>query len=81
MSHGLHYLGGLLVVLKISIIFALLGYTVRMCIVMALSSVILKRLQQKNLRPWVPALDFALVLFYVVFAPAILMNNYTQKWN
>jgi cellulose synthase/poly-beta-1,6-N-acetylglucosamine synthase-like glycosyltransferase len=81
MSHGLHYLGGLLVVLKISIIFALLGYTVRMCIVMALSSVILKRLRQENLWPWIPALDFALVLYYSVFAPAILMNNYTQRWN
>ncbi|MEZ4962288.1 MAG: glycosyltransferase [Saprospiraceae bacterium] len=82
MSHGLHYLGAfILVVFKISIIFALLGYTVRMCLVMAFSSVILKRLQQQNLRPWVPALDFALVLFYSVFAPAILMNNDTQQWN
>lgn len=81
-SHYLHYfLGGLIVILKFSIIFALLGYTVRMIVVMALSSIILKRLQHQNLWPWVPALDAFLVLYYVLFTPAILMNSNTQRWN
>ena len=82
MSHYLHYvLGGVLFIYKFSIIFALLGYTVRMSVVMALSSVILKRLRHQNLWPWVPALDAFLVLYYVLFTPAILMNSNTQRWN
>jgi cellulose synthase/poly-beta-1,6-N-acetylglucosamine synthase-like glycosyltransferase len=81
MSHWLHYTGGLIVALKISIIFALLGYAVRMIVVMAFSSVILGRLQHRSLRPFVPALDAALVLFYMAFTPGILMNTNTQRWN
>ena len=82
MSHYLHYfLGSLIVILNFSIIFALLGYTVRMSVVMAFSSIILKRLRHQNLWPWVPALDAFLVLYYVLFTPAILMNSNTQRWN
>jgi hypothetical protein len=81
-SHYLHYfLGGLIIVLNISIIFALLGYTVRMIVVMGLSHLIFRRLQHKNLWPWVPALDAFLIFYYVLFAPAILMNSNTQRWN
>ena len=82
MSHYLHYvLGGIFVIYKFSIIFALLGYTVRMSVVMALSSIILQRLRQQKLWPWIPALDAFLVLYYVLFTPAILMNSNTQRWN
>ena len=82
MSHYLHYvLGALIVILNFSIIFALLGYTVRMSVVMAFSYIILKRLRQQKLWPWVPALDAFLILYYVLFAPAILMNSNTQRWN
>ncbi len=82
MSHYLHYfLGGIFIIYKFSIIFALLGYAVRMSVVMAFSSVILKRLRHKKLWPWVPALDAFLVLYYILFTPMILMNNYTQRWN
>ncbi|MEZ4934553.1 MAG: glycosyltransferase [Saprospiraceae bacterium] len=82
MSHYLHYvLGAVIVILNFSIIFALLGYTVRMSVVMAFSSVILKRLQNEKLWLWVPALDAFLILYYVLFTPAILMNSNTQRWN
>lgn len=81
-SHFLHYiLGGLIVILNFSIIFALLGYAVRMCVAMALSRAIFKKLRHPELWIWFPALDALLVLFYVIFTPAILMNNDTQKWN
>ena len=81
-SHFLHYiLGGLIVIYNFSIIFALLGYAVRMCVVMAFSSAILKRLRHPELLFWLPALDALLVLYYVIFTPAISMNNDTQKWN
>ncbi len=81
-SHGLHYLGVFLVAFKISIIFALLGYAVRMCVVLALSSFILSKLQHRSLRFWVPALDAALILYYIIFTPATLMNTTnTQRWN
>ena len=82
MSHLLHYLlGGVLLILKFSIIFALLGYAVRMGVVMAISSVILSKMQHRSLRLWVPVFDAVLVVFYFVFAPATLMNNDTQRWN
>ncbi len=82
MSHLLHYLlGGVLLTLKISIIFALLGYAVRMGVVMIISSVILNKFQHRSLRLWIPVLDAVLVIFYLVFAPATLMNNDTQRWN
>lgn len=82
MSHLLHYvLGFLLVILKISTIFALLGYAVRMGVVMAVSVLIFNKLQHRSLRLWVPALDAALVIYYFVFFPSVLMNKDTQRWN
>lgn len=83
MSHLLHYfLGGLLLIFKISIIFALLGYAVRMGVVLAIGSMILDKLQHRSLRLWLPALDSLLILYYLVFAPSVLMNNDdTQRWN
>ena len=82
MSHLLHYiLGFFFVTLKISTIFALLGYAVRMGVVMAICSLILNKLQHRSLRLWVPALDAALVIFYFVFSPSVLMNKDTQRWN
>ncbi len=82
MSHLLHYLtGGALLILKISIMFALLGYAVRMGVVMAVGSAVLAKLQHRSLRLWLPALDAVLVIFYLVFAPAVLMNKDTQRWN
>jgi cellulose synthase/poly-beta-1,6-N-acetylglucosamine synthase-like glycosyltransferase len=81
MSHILHYAGGLLVALKISIIFALLGYAVRMCVVMAFSSVILAKIQHRSLIKFLPVFDAVYILFYFVFAPAILMDNDTQQWS
>jgi len=81
MSHVLHYMGGLLVAIEIDFIYTLLGYAVRMLVVFVVSSVILSKLQHRSLRIWVPALDAALLLFYLVFAPFTLMNTNTQRWN
>jgi cellulose synthase/poly-beta-1,6-N-acetylglucosamine synthase-like glycosyltransferase len=83
MSHLLHYfLGGLLLIFKISIMFALLGYAVRMGVVLAIGSRILGKLQHRSLRVWLPILDGFLILYYLVFAPSVLMNNDdTQRWN
>jgi poly-beta-1,6-N-acetyl-D-glucosamine synthase len=82
-SHLLHYfLGGALLILKFSTMFALLGYAVRMGVVMTIGSVILSKLQHRSLRIWLPVLDGLLVPYYLVFAPSVLMNNdNTQRWN
>ncbi len=82
-SHLLHYfLGGALLILKISTMFALLGYAVRMGVVMTIGGVILGKLQHRSLRIWLPVLDGLLVPYYLVFAPSVLMNNdNTQRWN
>ena len=81
MSHTLHYVGGILVGIEIDPIYTLAGYVVRMSVVTALSSVILSKLQHQKLRWWVPALDALFVLYYVVFAPRVLWNTNTQRWN
>jgi biofilm PGA synthesis N-glycosyltransferase PgaC len=83
MSHLLHFfLGGALLIFKISIMFALLGYAVRMGVVIVVGSVILGKMQHRSLRIWLPVLDGLLVLYYLVFAPLVLMNNdNTQRWN
>lgn len=81
MSHTLHYVGGILVGIEIDPIYTLAGYVVRMSVVTALSSVILSKLQHRKLRWWVPALDALFVLYYFVFAPRVLWNTNTQRWN
>ncbi len=82
MSHLLHYvLLFILVILKISTIFALLGYAVRISVVMVVSALVFHKLRQRSLWIWTPLLDAALVIYYSVFSPPILMNKDTQKWN
>ncbi len=82
LSHILHYTGVVfLFVLNFSIIFALLGYAVRMVVVMMIGSLILSKLQHRSLRVWLPVLDAVYVVFYFLFSRSILMNISTQRWS
>ncbi|GIV31429.1 MAG: glycosyl transferase family 2 [Saprospiraceae bacterium] len=82
MSHTLHYVGGVLMAtIGDNPFLTLTGYVVRMSVVVALGSVLLSRLQHRNLRPWVPALDALMGLYYLAFAPRVLWNTNTQRWN
>jgi cellulose synthase/poly-beta-1,6-N-acetylglucosamine synthase-like glycosyltransferase len=81
MSHFLHFFGGLYIILKISIIFAIVGYAVRISVVMMIGSRILNRFQQRSLIPWLPVFDVLFVFFYMMFSPVTLMNINAQKWN
>lgn len=81
MSHTLHYVGGLFVAIGDNPLLTLTGYVVRMSVVVALGSVLLSRLQHQKLWPWVPALDALMGLYYLAFAPHVLRNTNTQRWN
>ncbi len=82
MSHLLHYLmGGSLLISKISIMFAVWGYAVRIGVVMIIGTSLMHKLRHRRLRFLLPLLDLFLVPYYLVFAAATLMNNDTQRWN
>lgn len=82
LSHALHYLGGFfLLALNFSIIFVLLGYAVRLGVVLILSGFILRKLNSFSLLFWLPVLDAVYVVFYFVFSRSILMNIGTQRWS
>lgn len=78
-SHLAHYVAGIVVVLKFSIIFAFLIYVARITVVTVLSGRILKKLQDPALIKWIPVLDAVFVLYYLVFAP-ILFFGKTKSW-
>lgn len=80
LSHFMHYLGIIAVAIKISIIFAILLYLVRIFIICSLYNRILKKLQDTPLLFWVPFLDAMYILYYVIFAP-ILFFGKTKRWN
>ena len=81
LSHFIHLTGGIvLVILNSSTIFVTLLYLVRMSIVMSLCSIILKKLDERDLLPWIPVFDFAFIFYYLAFAPSSLKGK-TETWN
>ena len=78
-THLMFYLGGILVALKISIIFVIIIYVVRMSIMMATYKQVLKQLDDTPLYRWVPILDFAFIMYYLTLSPAIILGN-TNQW-
>lgn len=78
-SHLAHYLAGVVVGLKFSIIFAFLIYAVRVSVITVFYGLILKKLQDRALIKWIPILDAVFVVYYLVFAP-ILFFGKTKRW-
>lgn len=77
-SHFGHYAAGfLLVLLGASVEGVAVLYALRMGIVLWLSSLILRKLKEQSLLMWIPLLDAAFVLYYVVFAPVLLLGKRT----
>ncbi len=79
-SHFLHYAMAVIIILKFSIIFALIGYALRISVLFFLYARILKRLQDSHLLKWIPILDATYVFYYVLAVPVILFCK-TEKWN
>ncbi len=81
LSHFIHLTGGIvLVILKTSTIFVTLLYLVRMSIILSLSSLIMRKLDERGLLLWIPFLDLAYLFYYLAFAP-ISLKGKTETWN
>lgn len=78
-SHFLHYATAVIIILKFSTIFAMLGYAVRMSVLFILYARILKRFQDASLLKWIPLLDAIYVFYYVLLAPVVFFGK-TKKW-
>lgn len=79
-SHGLHYLGGLIMLyIKFSMIFVFSLYILRIVVVVFMYARILRKLQASSLLIWVPIFDFLFNIFYVLFSPSFFKRK-TQQW-
>ena len=79
-SHLLHFIGGSVLLFNFSTMFVTLFlYGVRILVVMIVLHFALKQLKESDLWYWVPILDIALVIHYLVFAPGLLTSK-TRKW-
>ena len=81
LSHFLHYVAGLvLIILDFSTIFAVgIIYLMRISVVLLLCRPILKKFDQQSLLKWYPILDAFFVLFYLIFSPNLMTGN-TDQW-
>lgn len=80
LSHFAHYVFGLtLLVWAPYAHFIVSLYLVRIIVVSIVSARILKKLESSDLLKWVPIFDAAFILYYILFAPILLIGN-TEKW-
>ncbi len=80
LSHVLHYSGIIACIAAGRWDWALILYSVRMGVVWILYWSIFHKLRAKDLAPWIPLLDLGLVLFYFLFAPALITTGNQQSW-
>ena len=78
-SHTMHYLGGIVLLIEPSMIFVLFIYVGRMIVIMAVCRSLFSRLQAADLWKYIPLLDISYLLFYLSFLPAITIGN-TERW-
>ena len=80
LSHFLHYAGGvILIILKFSIIFVGMVFVLRMSVILFYYARLLNKFQDHSLLKWIPFLDTLYILYYVVFAPFLIIGK-TVKW-
>ena len=76
LTHFLHYICAIFLMLspefRTFVIFLIL---VRLGVVLLLYGRILKKLQSTSLLVWIPFLDAMYVLFYIIFAPTLIIGN------
>lgn len=79
-SHAGHYVTALVLILSGAwTTMILLTYLVRLAVVSALYRRILDRLDDPALWKWIPLLDAGFVMYYFIFAPALLNGN-VKRW-
>ena len=80
LTHFLHYLGGLVLIFNFSTIFVVaIIYLVRISIVVFLCRLLLRQMYDTPLLKWIPLLDAALPMYYLIFSPVLLIGN-TDRW-
>lgn len=57
----------------------LVGYIIRMSIILLVSRFILRRLDEYSLWFWLPVLDVAMVFYYIIFAPILFFGS-KNRW-
>ena len=79
LSHFIHFLGGIVLIVKFSTIFVLMLYVVRISCMMWTSKPLFSKFKDPSLWKWIPVLDLAYFFYYIVFAPALITGN-TNPW-
>jgi len=79
LSHFLHYIGGLVLLMNSSTMFVSFFYTVRILVIVFYYRLILDRFQEKDLWFWIPVLDFTLILHFLIFSPSLTTGK-TRPW-
>lgn len=75
---GHFFLGGLVLMAQGSANVVIILYLIRMISLIILYGKILKKLRDPSMLIWIPILDAAFVLFYVVFAPFLITGKRNQ---
>lgn len=52
----------------------------RMLLILLVFGKILKKLREPDLIPFIPLFDILYVVYYVLFIPAVMLNNTTKQW-
>jgi poly-beta-1,6-N-acetyl-D-glucosamine synthase len=79
LSHFLHFVTAvLLLVLKISTMFVVIGIVVRCVVIWLFYEKILRKLHEDSLVWYVPFLDACYIIFYLIFTPFLTYR--TQNW-
>ncbi len=76
---GHYFLGGLVLMTQYSVNVVIILYLLRMISLIILYGKILKKLRDPSMLIWIPILDAAFILYYVVFAP-FLMTGKRNQW-
>ncbi len=80
LSHLLHYLGGLvLLLLESSTMFVSILFVVRILVMVLFYRYILKKFHETDLWYWIPVFDAALVFHFLIFAPTLMIGK-TRPW-
>ena len=76
---GHYFLGGLVLLTQYSVNVVIILYLIRMISLIILYGKILKKLRDPSMLIWIPILDAAFIIYYVVFAP-FLMTGKRNQW-
>jgi len=78
-SHFMHFALGTFTLFQGFLFFAIIGYLIRMSIMLLVSRRILQQLEEKKLFMWIPMLDVCMVFYYIILAPAVAWGS-KNRW-